>query len=298
MDQAGRASQVRVLVTGAAGFVGRHLTPLLAAEHEVIALVRRPPTSSLGAATILQADLNGPGLEESLPGGVDVVVHLAQAYLPFPEHAAEIFAVNAGSTQRLADWARRTGVRRLVLASSGSVYAPAPRPVREDDPTRPIAFHPATKLMAEQLLGFYEDAMAVVRLRLFAPYGPGQTDRMIPRLIQTIAEGRPVRLSRGGEPRLNPIHVDDLVGIIDQAVGGAGAPVVNIAGPRPVSVAEIARIIGSALGRTPAFEDHDVDPPGDLIADTTRMREVFRIGSMIDPADGLRDAANALVARA
>lgn len=247
---------------------------------------------------MLVGDLNDPMLDALLPGDVDVVVHLAQGYLPFPEHAGEIFAVNAGSTQRLADWGRRNGVGRFLLASSGSVYAPASRPLREDDPTRPLAFHPATKLIAEQLLRFYEDAMDVVRLRLFAPYGPGQTDRLIPRLIATIAEGRPVRLSRGGEPRLNPIHVDDLVGVIGQAVAGAGAPVVNVAGPRAVSVAEIAEIIGATLDRPPVYEQHDLDPAGDLIADTTRMHEVFTIGSMVDPAHGLADATNALVARA
>ena len=289
---------MRVLVTGATGFVGRHLLPRLVSEHDVIALVRRPPASLLGAAAALVADLNDPGLDSVLPGGVDVVVHLAQGYLAFPEHAGEIFAINAGSTQRLADWGRKTGVRRFLLASSGSVYSPASRPLREDDPTGPLAFHPATKLIAEQLLGFYEDAMDIVRLRLFAPYGPGQTDRMIPRLIATIAEGRPVRLSRGGEPRLNPIHIDDLVDVISQAVAGAGAPVVNIAGPRSVSVAEIAEVIGTTLGRTPVFEEHDVDPPGDLIADTARMHGVFRIGSMVDPADGVARATNALVARA
>jgi nucleoside-diphosphate-sugar epimerase len=287
-----------VLVTGAAGFVGRHLVPRLASEHDVIALVRRPPASPFGAARILEADLADPRLETLLPGGIDVIVHLAQAYRAFPEHAGEIFGVNAGSTQRLADWGRRNGVRRFILASSGSVYAPASRPLHEDDPVRPLSFHPATKLIAEQLLTYYEDAMAVVRLRLFAPYGPGQTDRMIPRLVATIGEGRPVRLSRGGEPRLNPIHVDDLVGIIGQAVAGAGAPVVNIAGPRAVSVADIAEIIGSNLGRVPVFEAHDVDPPGDLIADTGRMHAVFRVGALIDPSDGLRDAANAHVPRA
>lgn len=287
-----------MLVTGAAGFVGGRLVPRLASEHDVIALIRRPAASSLGAATVLEVDLTDPALEAALPDAVDVVVHLAQGYLAFPEHAGEIFAVNAGSTQRLADWARRTGVRRFVLASSGSVYAPSTEPLNEGDPTRPLAFHPATKLMAEQILRFYEDAMDVVRLRLFAPYGPGQTDRMIPRLIATIAEGGPVRLSRGGEPRLNPIHIDDLVAVLVQAVAGAGAPVVNVAGPRAVSVADIAEIIGSTLGRAPEFEAHDVDPPGDLVADTKRMHALFRIDTMVDPSVGVRDATVAVVARA
>jgi nucleoside-diphosphate-sugar epimerase len=178
------------------------------------------------------------------------------------------------------------------------VYAPAARPLNEDDPTRPLAFHPATKLMAEQLLRFYEDAMDVVRLRLFAPYGPGQTDRMIPRLITMVAEGRPIRLSRGGEPRLNPIHVNDLARLIGQAVAGAGAPLVNVAGPRAMSVAEIADIIGATLGRHPDFDAQDIDPPGDLVADTTRMHKVFEVGTMVDPTNGIRATTTAQLAHA
>ena len=289
---------MRVLVTGAAGFIGRHLVPRLAAEHDVVALVRRAPVEPLGAAQVLVADLTDHRLEDLLPGEIDGIIHLAQGYLTFPEHAREIFEVNAGSTQRLVEWARRKGVRRFILASSGSVYEPGRRPLHEEDPVRPLAFHPGTKLMAEQLLAYYEDAMAVVRLRLFAPYGPGQTDRMIPRLIETIRDGRPVRLSRGGEPRLNPVHVDDVVDIICQSVAGAGAPVVNVAGPRAVSVADLAEIIGRTLGRVPVFEAHDVDPPGDLIADTKRMHAVFRVGVQVDPSDGVRDATIAHVTRA
>jgi nucleoside-diphosphate-sugar epimerase len=289
---------VRILVTGAAGFVGRHLVPRLASEHDVIVLVRRPSAAPSGAATVLEADLTDPGLAALLPKGVNVVVHLAQAYLSFPEHAAEILAVNVASTQLLAGWAKQTGVQRFVLASSGSVYAPSMRPLKEADSTRPLAFHPATKLMAEQLLRFYEDSMDVVRLRLFAPYGPGQNDRMIPRLIGMVAEGRPIRLSRGGEPRLNPIHVDDLASLIGQAVAGAGAPLVNVAGPRAMSVADIAEIIGTTLGRQPDFEAHDVDPPGDLVADTTRMHEVFEVGTMVDPTDGIRATTTAQLAHA
>jgi UDP-glucuronate 4-epimerase len=289
---------MKVLVSGAAGFVGQHLIGHLNTDHEIIALVRRPPTTPLDTARTVVADLSNPDLGNWLPPGVDVVVHLAQAYLPFPSHAAEIFEINAGSTQRLADWALSNGVKRFVFASSGSVYAPSKRPLRELDPVGPLSFHPATKLMAEQVLRYYEDLLDVIRLRLFTPYGPGQTNRLIPRLIETIGKGRPVQLSRGGEPRFNPIHVYDLVGIISQAVTGAGAPVVNVAGPRPVSIADLAEIIGATLGRAPIFESRDVDPPGDLIADTTVMHEVFRLGSLIDPADGVSNMTSALVARA
>ena len=153
--------RVKVLVTGAGGFVGRNLIPRLATEHDVTALVRRTPAEPLGTVRVVIKDLTSDDLAAALPNDVEVIVHLAQAYASFPAHAAEIFAVNALSTQRLADWARSIGIRRFVLASSGSVYEPSTRPIREDDPVNPLSFHPATKLMAEQILSFYEDEMQI-----------------------------------------------------------------------------------------------------------------------------------------
>lgn len=289
---------MRILLTGATGFIGRNFIQRYASEHHITAVSRRPLAAELGHGRVVVVDLGDPSFPDHLPKDVDVVVHLAQAYLTFPDHAAEIFAINAASTQRLADWATHHGVRRFVLASSGSVYAPSPRPILETDPAQPLSFHPATKLFAEQLLGYYERELDVVRLRLFAPYGPGQRDRMIPRLIEAVADGRPVQLSRGGEPRLNPIHVDDVVSIIGQAIAGAGAPVVNVAGPRALSVAEIAEIIGAILRREPLFEPRDIDPAGDLIADTGLMHEVFRVESLVDPDDGLSRMTNVVATHA
>jgi len=277
---------MRVLVTGASGFVGSHLVPRLALDHEVIALVHRRQGDGPASKTIV-ADLTSPSVGARLPRNVDVIVHLAQAYKTFPEHAAEIFAVNAGSTQRLADLARVTGVRRFVFASSGSIYPFGPAPHRETDPVAPLGFHPATKLMAEQLLEYYLHPLEVVCLRLFVPYGPGQVDRMIPRLIAAIRNGDPVMLSHGGEPRSNPIYVDDLVEVFAQAVAGAGEGVVNVAGPSVVSVREIAEIIGAAVGRRPNFVERDELVRGDLVADTSRMKAAFDLGALIEPPDGI-----------
>jgi nucleoside-diphosphate-sugar epimerase len=245
-----------------------------------------PETPSDAYKTIV-ADLTSPSLDARLPRNVDVIVHLAQAYKPFPEHAAEIFAVNAGSTQRLADHARAVGVRRFVLASSGSVYSPAYTPLRETDPPNPVSFHPATKLMAEEILRYYADPLEVVALRLFAPYGPGQVDRLIPRLIEAVRAGSPITLSRGGEPRLNPIHVRDLVEVICSAVSGAGEGVINVAGPVAVSIREIAEIAGDAMGRVPVFAVRDDPRPGDLIADTSRMQVAFGMEATLEPKDGI-----------
>ena len=279
---------MRVLVTGAAGFVGRFAVPRLARDHEVVALVHAQPAWEMPAAKTIVADLTSPSMAARLPRDIDVIVHLAQAYKTFPEYASEIFAVNATSTQRLADHARSAGIRRFILASSGSVYAPAKGPLRESDTPVPMGFHPATKLIAEQLLSYYANPLEVVSLRLFAPYGPGQVDRLIPRLIESVRAETAITLSRGGEPRLNPIYIDDLAEVLAQAVEGAGTGAINVAGPTAVSIRDIAVAAGEALGRAPIFVDQDREPAGDLIADTTLMHRAFNLPDLVEPRDGIR----------
>lgn len=278
---------MRVLVTGAAGFVGRHVVARLAREHEVVALVHSQPAWEMPATQTIVADLTSPSLGARLPRDIDVIIHLAQAYKTFPEHAAEIFAVNAASTQRLADHARSVGIRRFILASSGSIYAPAAVPLRETETPRPMGFHPATKLIAEQVLSYYADPLDVVSLRLFAPYGPGQVDRLIPRLIEAVRAGNPITLSHGGEPRINPVYVDDLTEVFAQAVAGAGVGVVNVAGPTVVSIRDIAAVAGIAIGRDPVFAALDREPRGDLVADTTEMHRFFDLRPLVEPAEGI-----------
>jgi nucleoside-diphosphate-sugar epimerase len=290
---------VKILVTGATGFVGRHFVPRISELHEVTCVVRgRAAAGELGTAKTIVADLTDPAFTDLLPSDVEVVVHLAQAYLPFPERAHDLFLVNAASTHHLAEFSRRTGVRRVVFASSGSVYRPSREPLREDSATVPPAYHPATKLIGEMILRQYESYFSVASLRLFAPYGPGQVDRLIPRLFEGIAAGTPVTLSRGGEPRINPIHVDDLVAILERAVEDTASYTVNVAGPRAVSIRDLAEMIGTIIGRTPAFVERDGDVAGDFVADTSLMQQLFDVAELTSPERGLQTMVGVATTRA
>lgn len=280
---------MKVLVTGASGFVGRHLVPELARQHDVSCVVRRQDQApDLGGSALVEADLADPAFATRLPAGMDIVVHLAQAYLPFPARAAELFLVNTGSTHWLAEYARQTGVGRFVLASSGSVYRPAVNPLHEDAATVPPSYHPATKLMSEMVLQHYAPFFSIGVLRLFAPYGRGQIDRLLPRMIDSIRAGNPISLSRGGEPRINPIYITDLVRIMVEAIGQTGTYTVNVAGPAAASIRDLAMIIGRHVGQEPIFEARDVEPSGDFVADTTLMHELFSVGDLVSLNEGLR----------
>jgi nucleoside-diphosphate-sugar epimerase len=288
-----------VLVTGATGFVGRHLVPALVRRHAVTCLVRDASGANLPPEVdLIVADLTDPAFARRLPGRTDAVVHLAQAYLGFPDAADELFGVNAASTVALAEYARRAGVTRFVFTSSGSVYRPAKVPLTEDAETTPVSFHPATKLMSEIALRHYAGLFGVATLRLFCPYGPGQVNRMVPRLVEAVASGSTVTLSRGGEPSINPIYITDLVRVMEAALDDERSYTVNVAGPEPLSIRDLAEIIGRHVGRAPRFEDRDTDVEGDLIAETSLMRQIFGAHPLIAPAEGLGRMIGAQMTRA
>ena len=276
---------MRVLVTGASGFVGRHLVPELArAGHEPLAVVRRagsaPPDS-----TEVVADLAGP--LDDLPRA-DAVVHLAQANVRFPDGAAELYAVNTVATQRLLDHARRSGASRFVLASTGSVYGFADAPLSEDDPVRAHDFYALTKVQAEELVAAYRDFFATAVLRLFVPYGPGQEGRMIPALAARVRDGRPVTLNGDGRPRSNPVYVGDVARVVLAALGRDGHVTVNVAGDEVVDIRQLAERIGAILGVEPRFEPGSTDAPGDIVAATDRLHERFALRPLVSLDEGVR----------
>jgi nucleoside-diphosphate-sugar epimerase len=224
---------------------------------------------------------------------VDAIVHLAQANVPFPDGAADLFAVNTASTAALLEHARRSGATRFVFASSASVYGLGDAAWSEDDAPAATDFYSATKLAAERLVGAYRGELGTTIMRLVAPYGPGQRNRMIPRLVASVREGRPVQLNAGGRPRMNPIYVDDVVHVIERALESDGNHVVNVAGDDAMTIRELAEAIGAAVGSEPVFEERDA-VSGDVVADNRRMRDVFRLDSLVRLEDGLARTAAAV----
>jgi nucleoside-diphosphate-sugar epimerase len=270
---------MEVLVAGATGFVARHLIPhLVRAGHHVYSASHDPARlERLSGATPVVWDLVRPDLPAELPEHVDAVVHLAQANVPFPEQAVTMFEVNAASVVRALDFARRAGAARFVLTSSGSVYGGGDRPWRENDPPNGGDFYAATKIAAERVVLAFSPYLGTTILRLFAPYGPGQTGRLVPGLLDRVRAGQTVTLKEGRGPRFNPLYVDHVVDVIAQALVSEGHQVLNVGGDQALSVREMAETIGHVLGRAPVFQDVPGPVGGDFVGDTTRLRQAFRL---------------------
>lgn len=279
----------RVVVTGATGLIGsRVLTALVAQGNEVHALARAP-----GAASGVhwhRADLAAPTLPD-LPTRCDAVVHLAQSarFREFPVQAGDIFAVNTASTARLLDYARRAGCRTFVLASTGGVYAARAAPLDEAAPLAEgasLGFYAATKLAAELIARQYEGSFSVVVLRFFFVYGAGQAEHMlVPRLVASVRDRRPIRLAGEEGIRINPTYVDDAAAAVVGALGLERGATLNVAGPEALSLRALATLIGDGMGTSPIFEVTE-EGAGHLVADTTRMRSMLPAAA-VTPREGI-----------
>ncbi|MDF0643545.1 MAG: NAD(P)-dependent oxidoreductase [Nitrospira sp.] len=264
----------RILVTGGSGLIGRSLLARLSGHAELVAVGRHHPEVS--DVQWIAHDLSESTLP-MLPKDVSDVIYLAQSehFREFPEQARDIFEVNVANVQRMLDWARGSGVTRFILASSGGVYGHGENSFREDDimgPGGPLGFYLASKQCSELVAAGYSECFAVVILRFFFVFGPGQKKSMlIPRLIDSVAQGKPVSLQGQEGIRLNPIFVDDAALAVSRALELTGSHIINVAGPEVMHMRDIASKIGKAVGRDPVFHvDHGASPRH-LSGDITKM---------------------------
>jgi UDP-glucose 4-epimerase len=278
---------MKILLTGANGFVGRNLASRLSVHHEMFAIVRDSAAlASTRRLSVIKMDLAQPLNAKGLPARLDVIIHLAQGNVAFPENANELFAVNSTSTQQLLDYGRRAGARQFMLASTGDVYGKRFEPCREIDPVAPASYYAVTKHVAEMLVRAYSSYLDGCILRLFRPYGPGQTGRLVPNLADSIRQRRVVLLHRGDRPRMTPIYIDDLIHAIEKALNCSYSGTINIAGDQVVGMRELAEAIALALGSDAIFEETG-EPAADLIGDNSLMRRALGNWDTVSLADGL-----------
>lgn len=203
-----------IAVTGAAGLVGRHLLPVLAAHPDVervLGLDVREPERRPRNVDFARVDIAGTELKPLLDG-IDVVVHLAGVVDPVPD-VALMARVNVEGTRRVLEAASSVGARRIVRISSATVYGAWPNnpvPLTEDAALRPNPhFSPAVQgAEVERLIAEWRadhPDVTVTTLRSAPVVGPGAE-----RLPARILLGRPPLRVRGAAMPVQVVHVDDL----------------------------------------------------------------------------------------
>lgn len=269
---------MKILLTGAVGFVGSHLMERLA-QHEVIALARAIPEGTPAKhVQWLQHDLTSPFDSNKFPKQIDTIIHLAQSrhFRDFPEQAADIFDVNVRSTFHLLNYARQAGVVRFIYASSGGVYGNKDDNFLETDQVNPLSFYLTSKYVSELLVGTYRQYFQTLTARLFFAYGARQNDTMlIPRLVRSVYQQQPILLQSINGIRINPIYIGDVVEALFNAIRIEDHAIVNIAGPEVLSIREIATIIGDHIHMEPVFDVQPNQTPTHLTGDISRMSSLL-----------------------
>ncbi len=259
----------RVLVTGAGGFIGSHLTEhLVRAGHQVRALIRYTgrgdlgnlgdlPDEILASLEVVRGDLKDPVSVWGAVRGCEWVFHLgALIAIPYSyENPYDVVQTNVLGTAHVLDACRRSGdLARLIVTSTSEVYGTAQRvPIDEGHPLRGQSPYAASKIGADALAESYHRSfgLPVAILRPFNTFGPRQSARAIIPTIISQALCRPsIRLGRL-DPRRDLTYVKDTaagfaaIARCDQAIGRA----VNIGRGEDVSIGELVGMIGGLLGR-------------------------------------------------
>lgn len=271
MDQRKRIKEEdgvgRILVTGAAGFIGSHLVDRLVADGREVMGVdaftsyysRERKERNLVSAkeetgfSLVEGDLLALDLEDLLRD-VEAVVHLAGepgVRRSWGVHFRKYVERNVMTTQRLLEAVCRAGDVRFVYASSSSVYGgDGGGPVDEDHSRRPASPYAASKLAAEELVGLYrrERSVPTTALRYFTVYGPRQRPEMaLSRFISAVNRGRPVEVYGDGRQIRDMTYVADAVDATAAALEAAPG-VYNVGGGVRSTVNEMLAAVRRVTG--------------------------------------------------
>jgi len=307
----------RVLVTGGAGFIGSNLVRALLERGDAVRVLdnfatgRRDNLAELmGEIELVEGDLRSYERVHTAVRGVEVVFHQG-ALGSVPRSVQDPLtstAVNVEGTLNVLLAARDEGVRRVVAASSSSVYGDGGTfPRVETQAPNPISPYAVAKLAAERFsVSFFRVyGLETVALRYFNVFGPRQDPHsqyaaVVPLFIRAIAEGRPVTIHGDGEQSRDFTYVANVVDANLLAADAPGAPgaIVNIAAGGSETVNALADTIGRLLG-APVERAHEPPRAGDVLqswADVTRARETIGFEPRVGFEEGLRLTIESLMA--
>ncbi len=305
----------RVVVTGAVGFIGSHVSrALLESGLSVVAVDNFDPfydrrikeealaeLSRYDAFEFHEADIRDRDAMMARLNGVDAIIHLAAraGVRPSIEDPEAYESINIGGTATLLESARALGINRFIFGSSSSVYGDdTPAPFSEDAPcVDPISPYAATKRAGELQCRVYTHlhGLRIAALRFFTVYGPRQRpDLAIHRFTRLMCSGESIQQFGDGSSERDYTFADDIVqgvlGALHWSAGeGPAFEIFNLGESNTVRLDELIRLIADAVGVTPKI-DRVPMVPGDVrrtCADVSKARRVLGYEPRVSVADGI-----------
>jgi UDP-glucose 4-epimerase len=309
---------VKVLVTGGGGFIGSNLVRALVERGDDVRVLDNFSTGNranladlVDDVEIVEGELRSYERVHAATRGVEVVFH--QGALPSVPRSVQdpltTSAVNVEGTLNVLLAARDEGIRRVVFASSSSVYGNSDElPRVETQNPDPISPYGVSKLAAERYCVSFARVypLETVALRYFNVFGPNQDPTsqyaaVVPRFVTAIGEERPVSVYGDGDQKRDFTFVTNVVeaNLVAASAANVSGRVLNVATGRGTSVNELADTIGGVLGKDVERESFG-ERAGDVRdswADVSRARELLAWEPRIDLEAGLRIVADTFLER-
>lgn len=289
----------RILVTGAAGFIGSNLSRSLlqSGRYKVIGLdnfddfysreqkeKNLAPFISHEDFQFAEADIRN--IDQLLAlGDIDVIVHLAAkaGVRPSIQNPILYQEVNVAGTQNLLEFARQRNIRQFVFASSSSVYGINENvPWNEEEKLIPISPYASTKLSCEMLGHVYSHLYGIrfLALRFFTVYGPAQRpDLAIHKFFNSILKGQPIPVFGDGSTSRDYTFVNDTIRGIEAAINYEQSQfeIINLGNHQTITLSELILAIEQICGKK-AIIDRQPEQPGDVpqtYADITKAQKLL-----------------------
>lgn len=312
-----------ILITGAAGFIGSHVSEtLLNTGHSIVGIDNfndfyAPSMKRRNAARVQKTAEDAGSVYHQEEGDIrervlldsvfrrhkpDAVIHLA-AYAgvrPSIENPQLYTEVNVNGTVNILECMKKYGVKRLCFASSSSVYGNNTKvPFSESDPVdKAISPYAATKKTGEVLCHVYHHLydINVACLRFFTVYGPRQRpDLAIHKFTRLMCEGKPIPFYGDGSMRRDHTYIDDIVDGVLRALNWTDSPekrydIFNLGESHAISLTELVETLSKVIGKKPILKKLPMQP-GDVMqtyADISHARDVLGYNPQTKLEDGLK----------
>jgi UDP-glucose 4-epimerase len=276
-------------VTGGAGFIGSSISNMLLEYNANVVVLdsfaQGPRDNIPDGCEIVEADIRD---EQSLSKltDIDYVFHFGapSSIILFNKQPSMCVDVTVCGLLTLLEWARKTGVTKIIFPSSGSVYGSTPPPQSEDAVVHPMNLYGVAKFACENVARLYSDVVPTVGLRIFAGYGPGEEHKgdfasPVTLFLNSMVKGEnPVVYGDGTQSR-DFVYIDDVVDSIIRAAENKFTGVVNIGSGRAHNFNEVIGLINEVLGKNiqPTYISKPTKYLERTLAETRRMRELLKV---------------------
>ena len=298
-----KVNLTKILVTGAAGFIGSNVTRmLLDAGHSVTVL----DNLSHGyrdnvdqRANLVVGDIADSRKAKLALKGIDAVIHMA-GLIVVPESVKDPVSYcqnNVLGTVAFLNSMREAGVKKIIYSSSACVYGtPDSLPIKEDAPLRPDNPYGATKAAVEVFLQAYHECYGfdVTILRYFNPYGPGKLyppiTHAIPNFIMATLAKKPVPLYWQGEQIRDFIYIEDLAQAHIDVLKLSGFNIFNLGMEKGVKIKDVVKMIFDIIGYEVPIDDLG-ERPGDVhanYASSAKLKKDASWRTKVDLREGLK----------